>query len=362
MKYKSNWEQTKQRYKDWWQRANTHGPIMIVTAKNNKEVKEVVFEGIEEKYTHPQKIVDNFRNYCETHDFLRESFPNLSLDFGPGSIAAYLGSNVEFREDTVWFHECIEDFNTAPPLAFDANNVWFKKHIALFNDVKKLCNEDFLLTIPDLMENADVLASLRGAQNLIYDIIDEEEEIVKRIAQVQGVYFDYYNAFYNIVKAKDNSSAYTVFQIWGEGKTAKLQCDFSALMSPTQFNTLIIPALRAQAKQLNNVLYHLDGPDAIKHLNSVMEIEEIDALQWTSGDYNPDGLNEMWYEIYDKAAAANKCIWVKAYDGNVEDFIVGSEKLVRRYGSKRLLIMYPEMSQKDATTLIDYAEKNWVNV
>src|SRR5699024_7599957 len=146
--------------------------------------------------------------------------------------------------------------------------------------------------IPELMENIDVLASLRGAQNTVYDLIDEPEEMEERIQQVTDVYFDYYDRFYDLVKDTDGSSSYTVFQIWGEGKTAKIQCDFSALMSPNQFREFIVDPLRQQARKLDHVLYHLDGPDAIKHVDALMEIEEIDALQWTSGDHGPDGTLE----------------------------------------------------------------------
>lgn len=361
MKYKQNWEQTKQRFGKWWKRSNEEGPVMIVVAKKEDApvVEMAEFATIEEQYLNAEKIVHNYRNYCETHEFLRESFPNLSLDFGPGSIAAYLGGGIEFREDTVWFHSNIQDFYSAPPLCYDENDFWFRKHIELFSKAKQLVGDDFLLTIPDLMENLDVLASLRGTQELVFDLIDYPEEIGKRVAEVQNVYFKYYDAFFDIVKQADTSSAYTVFQIWGEGKTAKLQCDFSALMSPQQFKEFVVEPLRRQAKKLDNVLYHLDGPDAIKHLDYIMQIDEIDALQWTSGDYNPDGLCEQWYEIYDKAYAANKCIWVRAYDGGLNDWIEGSDKLISRYGSSRLLIMYPEMSRNDADILVKYAEKNW---
>jgi hypothetical protein len=33
-----------------------------------------------------------------------------------------------------------------------------------------------------------------------------------------------------------------------------------------------------------------------------MEIEEIDARQWTSGDHGPDGTLPDWDVIYDKEA------------------------------------------------------------
>jgi 5-methyltetrahydrofolate--homocysteine methyltransferase len=216
--------------------------------------------------------------------------------------------------------------------------------------------------MPDLMENVDVLASLRGVNDLIYDMIDEPEVIGERVKQITEVYDEYYNAFYDIIKDDQGGNAYTVFQIWGPGKTVKLQCDFSALMSPQQFRDFVLESLREQAVKVDHVLYHLDGPDAIKHLDAVMEIEEIDSLQWTSGDTGPDGTLEDWYVIYDKVIAAGKSLWVKVYSGEFEDWIKNVDRIVQRYGSHSLFLFFPEMSFEQANILIEHADKNWSDV
>lgn len=317
---------------------------------------------MEDKYQNAERMVERFRYFCETHEFMGESFPNISLDFGPGSMAGYLGSNIVFNEDTVWFEEFVDDWTEYKDLAYDPENVWIKKHLELFRKVKELAGEDFLIGIPDIMENIDVLASMRGAQNTIFDMVDEPEEITRRIGQIDDLYFEYYDQFYDIVKAEDNSSCYTVFQIWGPGKTAKLQCDFSAMMSPDNFREFIQESLRKQAKQLDHVIYHLDGPDAIKHVDAIMEIEEIDALQWTSGDYGPDGTFEEWYRIYDKAVAAGKGLWVKVYSGEFETWLERLDKLVARYGSNAMFLYFNPMPMEQAKKLMEHAQKHWSDI
>ena len=366
MKYKKNWEETQAKFRNYWKRQNTGRPLMIVVAEKDDAEPlpaDLVSVDMDDNYKNAERMVARYRHFCENHEFLAESFPNMSADFGPGSVAAYLGSDIEFRPDTIWFTEAVDDWESAPKLVFDPENEWFKRHIKLFQDVHRMADGDFLIPIPDLMENIDVLVSLRGGQNTIYDLIDEPELVEERIQEVSDVYFEYYNRFYDIIKdPTDDSCAYTVFQIWGEGKTCKLQCDFSALMSPTQFHDFIKEPLRAQAKQLDNVLYHLDGPDAIKHLDAVLEVEEIDSLQWTSGDYGPDGALEEWYEIYDKARSAGKALWIKIYSGDLDDWIKGVDKLVARYGSHSMLLYFDVMPKADAKKLLDHAEKYWSDV
>ena len=49
-----------------------------------------MWKDMEDKYQDPQRIVDRYRFFCDTHAFLGESFPNLNVDFGPGSLAPTL--------------------------------------------------------------------------------------------------------------------------------------------------------------------------------------------------------------------------------------------------------------------------------
>ena len=367
---KTNWEQTKQRWNAYWHRNLTGLPLMCIVAEkpNAVDPERSAFlkaRDMYDKYRDAARIAERYRYWAETHAFLADSFPNVSLDFGPGSMAAYLGSEITFSPGTVWFSECVEEWDGYPALKFDPENKWYREHIQLFRDVRKLAGDDYYLAIPDIMENIDVLASLRGAQNTIFDMMDEPEEVEERIRQVQALYYRYYDSFYEIAAREENgakASCYTVFQIWGTGKTVKLQCDFSAMMSPKQFRHFIQPALAEQAKHADHVLYHLDGPDAIKHLPALMEIGEIDALQWTSGSYNPDGTHEMWFDIYDCARRAGKNLWVQVYNGAVEDWIQRIDTLVSRYGSNALFLYFPPMRMESAEKLLAHAENHWKDV
>ena len=385
--YKVNMEAAKEKFCNYWAHKNTGRPLMCVIARRPEVEQysdgtpveggyldqicqgkyynmpeELKWKDMEDKYQNPQRIVDRYRYFCQTHAFLGESFPNLNIDFGPGSLASYLGSEIGFKEDTVWFNKCLDGWDGVPKLTFDPENKWFKKHLQLAKDCQALAGDDFYVDMPDLMENIDVLASLRGAQDILFDLLDEPEMIGERIQEVTDIYYEYYDRFYDVIKDEEGGNAYTVFQIWGPGRTVKLQCDFSAMMSPEDFRKYIQPSLLSQSENVDHVLYHLDGPAAIKHMDALMEIEGIDALQWTSGDAGPDGTLPDWDVIYDKAIAAGKSIWVKVYSGEFEDWIRNVDRIVNKYGSHSLFLLFPEMSMEQAAYLLDYADRNWSDV
>ena len=387
MKYKKNWEEAKVRWGNYWKQQNTGRPLMCVIARKpevekfsgGKPVeggcKDIICQGLfynlpeklkwksmEDKYQNAEQIVGRYRHFCETHEFLGESFPNLNVDFGPGSLAAYLGSDISFKEDTIWFHPCIEDWDEVPAFRFDPENPWFQKHLALVKRCRELAGDDFYVDMPDLMENLDVLASLKNAQELLCDMLEDPDSIKERVRQVDDIYYEYYDRFYDTIKDTEGGNAYTVFQIWGPGRTVKLQCDLSAMISPDYFRDFVQESLRRQAQGADQVLYHLDGPQAIRHLDALMEIEEIDALQWTSGDAGPDGTLEEWDAIYDKARAAGKSLWIKVYSGEFEDWLRNVDRIVQKYGSHSLFLMFPEMSMEQAVSLLESADKNWSDV
>lgn len=364
MKYKKNWNEVKARFEAWWNGSNKGRPLMKVVAKRKDDIAELEMEHEYESpldfHLNVDERVKRYRNFLKTHILLGEAFPNFDLNIGPGSLAIYLGSEPNFLWDTVWFKECISNgLKELGQLKYIPDNYWWKKHIELITLSKELACDDFVVNIPDIVENIDILAAMRGPQNLCYDLVDEPEVVKDYIEQIDDIYFDYYDKMYDLIKAVDGSSSFTAFDIWGPGKTAKVQCDFSALMSPKQFCKFIQPSLQKQCALLDNSMYHLDGQDAIKHLDALMDIEELNAVQWTPGAGKPDGGYEGWYPIYDKVRTAGKSLWIMLHEGNIDDWIAAADKLVRRYGTEALYLLFPEMEEEQAYRLMEKAEKDW---
>jgi len=364
MKYKDNWEDTKKRFEAWWKHKNIDRPLMRVVAKRKQPLDGAVplppAASPEEKHLSVERKTRYMEYYCKSHLFLADSYPNLDMDLGPGSLAAYLGSKPVISLKTIWFEECMDDVSQLENIEFDENNYWFDLHLKNLTKVKELSKGDYLVNIPDIVENVDILSAIRGAQNFCFDLIDEPDLVKSALDKLDKIYFKCYDKFYNALKNEDGSSSYTVFNIWGPGKTAKIQCDFSAMMSPDQFIEFVVPSLTYQSERLDNVLYHLDGPDAIRHLDALMQIKTIDALQWTPGAGQPDGGSEKWYGIYDKVVEANKSLWITIYDGEVDQWIESADRLVKRYGPEKLYLLFPVMEEEDAYKIINTAEKQWV--
>jgi 5-methyltetrahydrofolate--homocysteine methyltransferase len=341
--YIADWQKIYDRFEGWWNREETSRPLMNIIAEGKRGNPVPLAKPAEPAvlYLDPHYIVANYRNFCETHYFLADAFPKAGVDLGPGSMTLYLGGEPGFAWDTLWYHEFLDDAAEFEKLCFDPRNKWWIKHQEIIREAVKLADGDFYVTIPDIMENLDILSAMRGPQNFCFDIIDEGEAVRRGVNTVDDLYFVYYNTIYDMVKTPDDIAAFTAFNILGKGKIAKVQCDFSAMISPEMFREFVQPSLRKQCRKLTRSLYHLDGPDAIKHVEALMEIKELDALQWTCGAGKPDGACERWYPIYDKVHDAGKGLWIQLYDGDPEDWAEGAKRLVKRYGKKGMYLLPP---------------------
>lgn len=364
MEPNKNWFETKQRFCAWWYKGTTDRPLMWIAVKNDKSNESPVkkrkefFRTPEDQFTDANKIIDLYRDFLKNHIFMAEGFSNCGLSLGAGSMALYLGSEPDFAWDTLWFEPCInDDWKDFGDLTYNDQNRWWKKHLSMHEDAKTSSRGEFPVAIPDIVENLDILASLRGTQNLLYDIADRPDIVKKYVDRIDELYFEFYDRLYEIVKLDDESSIYTVFQIWGPGRTAKVQCDFCAMISPEQFRELVLPSLRKQCQTLDNSLYHLDGPDAIKHLDALLEIDHLDAIQWTPGAGRPDAGNEAWFYLYDKIVEAGKSLHIFISDGGFDMWLEKTKKLKKRYDNRYLYLIYPVMSEREAEELIKEAGK-----
>ena len=268
---KQNWDETKRKWDAYWRRENPGAPLMCIVAE--KEVaRDPALEAalrsrdMEDKYLNAARIVARFRYYVNTHEFLAESFPNISLDFGPGSMAAYLGSGITFRPDTVWFGECVEDWAKWPDLTFNPENEWFKRHIQLFRDVKALAGDDFYLTIPDIMENIDVIASLRGAQNTVYDLIDDPDEVKRRIV----------------------TGAYALSSTWGGGYYRKIKTAQQTLCRETDeilagVDTVLLPTAAGAAFPLGSWAENPTAQYVSDRFTTIANLTGSPAIQFPGG-------------------------------------------------------------------------------
>ncbi|KAA3949681.1 cobalamin-binding protein [Bacteroides ovatus] len=311
--WKSNLEETKQRYINWW---NHKGIILNMWEHFQEGVQphaEIMppapAKDLSQKWFDPQWRAEYLDWYVAHSSLKADILPVANTQLGPGSLAAILGGVFEGGEDTIWIHPN-PDFTDE--IVFNPEHPNWILHKELLKACKAKANGHYFVGMPDLMEGLDVLAALKGTDRVLLDTVMQPEILEQQMQQIDDIYFKVFDELYDIIREGDEM-AFCYFSSWAPGKMSKLQSDISTMISQDDYRRFVQPFIREQCQKIDYTLYHLDGVGAMHHLPALLEIEELNAIQWTPGVGEPQGGSPKWYDLYKKILAGGKSVmacWV----------------------------------------------------
>lgn len=312
--WKKNWAESQKHYMDWWA---GKGLVITMWEACRKEgvphvavPEEVKPVSMHQRWFDPQWRAEQLYHDMATGSLLADIIPVANTQLGPGSMAAILGAKLEAREDTIWIRQ---NENWDGQLKLDPENSWWKLHLDLLKACKAKADGQYYIGCPDIMEGLDVLAGLRGNDNVLMDMLMDPDGLEEQVHKVNEIYFEVFDQIYDIIR-EGEEMAFCYFSIWAPGKCSKFQSDISVMISEEDFRRFVKPYLREQCQKIPYSLYHLDGVDAIRHLDAILEIPELKAVQWTPGYGQPQGGDACWFDLYKRVKAAGKSVipcWVK---------------------------------------------------
>ncbi len=312
--WKKNMEETKQHYIDWW---NHKGIVLNMWEHFQEGVTPHADvpapappKDLNQKWFDPEWRAAYLDWYVAHSSLLADMLPVANTQLGPGSLAAILGGVFEGGEDTIWIHP---NPNYTDDIKFDPdNNAAWKLHKDLLRACKEKAQGHYYVGMPDLMEGLDVLAAIKGTDKVLLDTVMQPEVLEHQMQQINDIYFQVFDELYDIIREGDEM-AFCYFSSWAPGKMTKIQSDISTMISEEDYRRFVQPFIREQCQKIDYTLYHLDGVGAMRHLPALLEIEELNAIQWTPGVGEPQGGSPKWYDLYKRILAGGKSIlasWV----------------------------------------------------
>jgi hypothetical protein len=306
--WKENWDESRRRYLDWWAGKGLVLSMWGFIDKDGAPHEDVPAPApardLDQFWFDPEWRSAHLHHQLAHSSFRADMLPVANTELGPGSLAAVLGSELEAGEDTIWIRPMPEPSDR---IELDETNRWYRLHLDLVRACKQRSQGHYFVGCPDLIEGLDTLASLRGTQAVLMDMVDRPEELERQLQAVNDVWFEVFERIYQEINV-DGEMAFCYFSIWGPGRVAKLQSDISGMISPRSFRRFVQPYIRQQCQKLDYSLYHLDGVSAMRHLDALLEIEELKAIQWTPGIGQPQGGDPCWFDLYKRIRAGGKSV------------------------------------------------------
>jgi hypothetical protein len=165
----------------------------------------------------------------------------------------------------------------------------------------------FITGMADWHPGGDCIAAFRDPQNLAIDMLTHLDEVKALLARIEADYYRVYDKYYAKLRAAGQPIT-TWLPLISEGRYYVPSNDFSIMISQAMFDEVFLPGIQRECQFLDHSIYHLDGPGALRHLDSLLAIPELDALQWVPGAGN-EGFHK-WVHVYQRAQAAGKGIQV----------------------------------------------------
>ena len=318
---REDWARIRTVYGQWWAGTLDRPLIKAVAEKafdpgrHAPRVQRIGQHNCHDFSVSPADIIDAIDYELCGMKFLGDAFPYVNFDvFGPGVLAAFCGARLDNSSGRVWlFPEenlPIQDIH----IHYNKENTWLQRIKEIYRAGHERWGGNVLMSLPDLGGNLDTVAVFRGSENLLMDLYDEPEEVHRLCREAQTAWWEAY---------RDLSSALFPmnpgYSDWSGLYSAEpsfiLQSDFSYMIGPDMFSEFVLPYLLEDCKKLGNAIYHLDGIGELPHLDMLLNIKELNAVQWVYGDGQPTARH--WIDIYKRIEAAGKRIYVM---GDAEDF------------------------------------------
>jgi 5-methyltetrahydrofolate--homocysteine methyltransferase len=251
------------------------------------------------------RIIDGYTQLMSVIRCYGDAWPRWWVDFGPGIAAGFLGSNVNSDQNTVWFdRDDPIDLDTWQAV-YDTENAWYQFVHELTQEAVQRWGNLVQVGVTDLGGNLDILASLRGTQQLLMDCIEHPAGVLRCARQITDVWLRYYRDFASLTDQAGRGSTCWA-HLWAPGHYYMLQCDFSYMISPRMFEKFVLPDIAACCDELDYGFYHLDGKGEIPHLKHLLSLERLRGIQWIPGDGAPPP--EEWLDLLKQIRDSGKLV------------------------------------------------------
>lgn len=309
MLYKPDFEQACERMNAWWHQEVLDRVCIQVTAPQPNRVEPLQPRDLQQRWLDMDYVLAATETRIRGTYHAGEAFPMLMPNLGPDAFAAYLGAELIFADTTTYVKPLITSWDEIPSLEFDVSAAWWQKMESMCLQALEYARGKFFVSLPDGHGGPDALAALRKPQNLCMDLVDHPDQVLAALERLDNANLAYHDRLFEIFhEYQDGGTGFV--PAWGPGRTATSQCDFLALIGPQMGERFIRRSIACETEALDRSVFHLDGPDALVHLDMLLQIPGINAIQWVPGSGNPTA--HHWLPYLKRIQQAGKGLWLTA--------------------------------------------------
>lgn len=322
LEYKPDAARACERMAAWWNGAIIDRPTIMLTAPKpeRKPYPQKQHASMRERWMDIDFQVACVDIYAANTYWAAESLPVYMPNLGPEILTACYGAELNFTEDTSWSEPILHDWADIPKLKIDPANEYLNNILAMTRRALEVGRGKFIVGLTDIHPGGDLAASFRDPQQLCVDLVMEPERVKELLAQIYNAFFEFYEMNERVIRAAGQTIISSWLSLFVENQRYYIPSnDFSIMVSTEMFKEFFVDELIAEIEWLDRSIYHLDGPGALRHLDLLLDIKKLDAIQYVYGDGAKPA--SRWMDVYKRIQDAGKKMHISVESWEVDLFM-----------------------------------------
>lgn len=304
-----------QRWIHWWNGSSLDRPVMQITAPLNNPKADISsyinkLRDPKVQWSDTENIFALNLGHLQNHLYLAEAAHIINPNWSAGN-ACFFGCEPEFTNNTVWVKPLEPSNDNYPPIEFDKDSKWLKFMLEFTKyGRQKTTDDNSFYLVPHFGNSAaDTLSLIRSDAELMIDIIENPEWVKQSINKIADAIYYIYNKAMEII-GENNKSYASWFGCVADKPIVSADADISCMLSPKQFADLFLEQISEQLNLAPYSQYHLDGSGALQHLDALLDIPHLNAIQWVPGSGREAIM--QWIPVIKKIQDAKKAALIYA--------------------------------------------------
>lgn len=330
--------------RNWWAGGSQENPLILATTLKEGTALPATAD-LNRHWLDQDYIINRKIREIDATEHHGVAVPHHYVDHGSSAMAGVIGCPLVFvDQETIWANPRFETLDQVLDASFDLDSPIYA-HIREITRRSTALARGHHFVAPFALEGmSDLMAALYGGENFMMDLIDRPAEVMRAMTRLKELWLRAFADISRLIKTAGNPGGIGWVGIWAPGTTFPLQEDVSYSISEEMFRRFLIPHIRDQIAAMDYSFFHVDGLGMIPHLDALLEIRELRAIQWQPGAGHER--LDQWYGLLRKILAAGKSLQVYARAEEVDP-------LVRHIGANRLLVIVRDSTRDEIRRLAD---------
>lgn len=193
-------------------------------------------------------------------------------------IPAFIGCQIYGKGNAFWEESVPISLKAIREIELSPRNAWLMKFTEMVRTLISRSHGRYALGHPMFRGPIDLLGTLRGQKQMVYDLIDDPV-MVKEVADHLGsLCISVLKNWYELIPSFRGGHSLAVYDLWAPGKCLRLQEDILALLSPSLYEKIFLDVDSRIANAVPYSLVHLH-PSCLAFLDYFLDLPKLNVIE-----------------------------------------------------------------------------------